>query len=1113
MGAWADLPNELATHVMEAVYRQPSRYEEWAPSYQATKDILSCTYVSHQFHAIAKPFLFRGVRLRIPYKRKKAEKYDFFPSLCRFTRAIVLEPHLGRYVHNLSVDSLGTTYGDFNSMVSKLNGSFDEQEVQAALSGEDTARPDLYSILKALLGLGLNNGIVLHGRSDGIFIVLLHLLPKLRLLHIGAESDLACLAYSCFGGFGGRVPAALQSISELSLCPKDGNDYTGGCTVDQFVPFMTLPSLRTMTVHHAFEDPDRPSWLQINPSTLDFPTESSSTALHLPCSPVFLKTPTGYTLLPDSSSLTSLSLKSSFAPCNTLNQILMLPVRLEKFEYEIGEPNDEPFCPSDFLPGLLSQASSLRELEISIEGFEQVWEDDDNPFIGSLSGMTALEILRIPLPVLLSGAEEFPEELAGDVSYNSDDSYDAFMNERGDEEGWPIRLPSSYSAPAGISNPLDDLLPPNLIVLNLFAGGLSFAKFIAHTGIPQTLGLTRQRVPSLRILEVSGDFDDHGVMQHILKRVPKLEPPMILTLFQVLERGRSVTVRTVLTTSPPTFVMGVWADLPDELATQVLRELCPGQPMQNERQTDRRENNLLQCTYVSRRFHSIAKPLLYRDIRLQGPPPPERKGRIPYFLSLLRFTRAIVLEPRMGKCVRRLSANSLGSSYGDFDFSVARRKQLVDEQEIQKALSGDDVARPDLSIIIDALPALGLSNGLVLHGSSDGIFIILLHLLPKLQVLNIEAQSDIVFLAYSCFGGFGGRIPDSLQSISELSLDARSNKYYAGVLEIDEFAPFMSLPSLRTMTVRKIHGEDLERHQWLQFDALQSNSLPQSPSNTSTALFPPVFPEIRAEYSLLARSSPITSLHLKSCAASCQNLSKILMLPMRLERFEYEVGDFDDQRVCPSDFLPGLLSQASSLKELVITTEVYKHDWTDDEPFIGSLSNMHALRILRVPLPIIFERVEELEDHHNEETDDRDDDGARDKEGWPHRLPARFLAPTDTRNPLDDLLPPNLTSLELGMGHFSFAKFIKRTGIPQSLTSTRHSVPSLIDVVINGEFNEHGVVRHLLKQIPEFHPPMKITIFSPGLKRMIATTAYVSHSHATSTTNHLVASLNQLTIW
>ncbi|KAF8309984.1 hypothetical protein DL93DRAFT_1679656 [Clavulina sp. PMI_390] len=220
---------------------------------------------------------------------------------------------------------------------------------------------------------------------------------------------------------------------------------------------------------------------------------------HHPLSSSLLKLPTGYALMAKSCPITNLCLKSSVASYKTLNYILMLPMHLEKFEYEIGL-NNEPFHPSDFLPGLLSQAASLKELKIVFKQYDPEWQDDDEPFIGSLSAMSALEILRAPLSVVLPGAKEL--------------------------------IDSDYAS-ACTRNPLDDLLPPNLTVLELAIGYLSLARFIGHTGIPQNLHLTSQCVPSLRTLEVSGDFDDHGVIHRLLKEVPKLNPPLNLILFNI----------------------------------------------------------------------------------------------------------------------------------------------------------------------------------------------------------------------------------------------------------------------------------------------------------------------------------------------------------------------------------------------------------------------------------------------------------------------------------------------------------------------------------------------------------------------------------------------------
>ncbi|KAF8309987.1 hypothetical protein DL93DRAFT_2084930, partial [Clavulina sp. PMI_390] len=139
--------------------------------------------------------------------------------------------------------------------------------------------------------------------------------------------------------------------------------------------------------------------------TANISSELLPSALHNLPSPAFLKRPNGYTILPRSSSITSLRLEDSTARCTLLSRILMLPIRLETLEYQIGDVyDDDPFYPSHFLPGLLSHASSLRELNITVMVYNRDWSDDE-PFIGSLSGITALEKLRAPLIVLLPDAE------------------------------------------------------------------------------------------------------------------------------------------------------------------------------------------------------------------------------------------------------------------------------------------------------------------------------------------------------------------------------------------------------------------------------------------------------------------------------------------------------------------------------------------------------------------------------------------------------------------------------------------------------------------------------------------------------------------------------------
>ncbi|KAF8309976.1 hypothetical protein DL93DRAFT_2084920 [Clavulina sp. PMI_390] len=174
--------------------------------------------------------------------------------------------------------------------------------------------------------------------------------------------------------------------------------------------------------------------------------------------------------------------------------------------------------------------------------------------------------------------------------------------------------------------------------------------------------------------------------------------------------------------------------------------------------------------------------------------------------SILRFTRSVILNPNLGNHVRKLSVSPVGCEYDDFAATLDAWNESDHDNDIEDTLSKDDLTFPDVTVILSALPALGLSNGLVLQGRKDGIFIVLLYLLPKLHVLNIEAEPSLRCIAYACFGAYGGRIPDSLQSIVTLEISGKGDPMTDGGFATEEVLPFMTLPSLKTFTVYDFSG-------------------------------------------------------------------------------------------------------------------------------------------------------------------------------------------------------------------------------------------------------------------------------------------------------------------
>lgn len=88
-----------------------------------------------------------------------------------------------------------------------------------------------------------------------------------------------------------------------------------------------------------------------------------------------------------------------------------------------------------------------------------------------------------------------------------------------------------------------------------------------------------------------------------------------------------------------------------------------------------------------------------------------------------------------------------------------------------------------------------------------------------------------------------------------------------------------------------------------------------------------------------------------------------------------------DATFAPFQFLPGLLFQASTLKELVFNTK-QAEDFPEDNPPINSLVGLRALERLVVLIGMLFKHDSTV---------------------------------VATQNPLDALLPPSLITLELDL--------------------------------------------------------------------------------------------------
>ncbi|KAF8302589.1 hypothetical protein DL93DRAFT_2173178 [Clavulina sp. PMI_390] len=478
MGVWADLPTELAIQVLRQL--DPNRAELTDASTadarnRVNQDLLTCTYVSHQFRAIIDPFLYCDVHFPAPRNQEQVD--DTFRNVRQFTRALILRPELAKYVRELDITSLDASDDeiDIKTFIAECNNNYGSEEVNDFLSriGEGECN-NVQNILQGLAHLGLTNGLIIRGGTNGIFIILLHLLPRLKKLSITAGAGIMCVAYSCFAAFIGGVPCGLRSVSKLSLHYDGAGDGFRGF---QSLPFMALPFIDSLMINDLRTGGSRASRLTLGESPE--PESSPSPSIFLPNNTLpltFQKTSTGYAIPARSALMKDLAFSSSVVACPFMNKLLLVPSTLQRFEYT----------------------------ELFIDWKVLCQEDEDEPFIGSLSGLVALEKLRVPARLLL-------------VSFNDED------HDEEDAELHPLAV---------LQNPMDDILPPNLISLKLDLKNAPIERFCNRTGIPQSLRSTRKRLPALYDFTVGGKvIPEWARITRILQQVPALQPPVRVDVF------------------------------------------------------------------------------------------------------------------------------------------------------------------------------------------------------------------------------------------------------------------------------------------------------------------------------------------------------------------------------------------------------------------------------------------------------------------------------------------------------------------------------------------------------------------------------------------------------
>lgn len=212
-----------------------------------------------------------------------------------------------------------------------------------------------------------------------------------------------------------------------------------------------------------------------------------------------IETPDGYSLVPKSSSIKHLDFVRGDVSCRFLADILTLPAALEHFRYEFGKYPEGimPFIPSRFLPALLTQAESLKVIEITTHPH---YIRNENHLIGSFANLHALERLIIPLSVLLNYGD------------------------------------AGSAAPAA-QNPLDALLPPSLVHLDInieWWTGETLAALLNATGIPQTFPTTARHLSALSKVVIGPkhalmvDFDTYQLRYAAIEEASRISEQIVL---------------------------------------------------------------------------------------------------------------------------------------------------------------------------------------------------------------------------------------------------------------------------------------------------------------------------------------------------------------------------------------------------------------------------------------------------------------------------------------------------------------------------------------------------------------------------------------------------------
>lgn len=308
--------------------------------------------------------------------------------------------------------------------------------------------------------------------------------------------------------------------------------------------------------------------------------------------------------------------------------------------------------------------------------------------------------------------------------------------------------------------------------------------------------------------------------------------------------------------------------------------------------------DILSFSRVSRHFHSISLPFIYKAPRLFT-------GGWYQPSNLPHFIQTLLAKPAL--------ANHVRSLHTDLEYCESEPPSPGNDTHVASAAS---------------LPEY--------HGRNHGLHLVqLLHMLPRLTLLDLRPPDE---------PGYVSRLTNLLAALKNrtmLAVGLQNLREFRSVMHIGFTAEFliaaMTLPSIRTIavTVSINFGDDNEG------EPLRIKKV----GDTAIAA---------------AGTSTLTDLQLLRTDLSAELLASLLGVPRALTRFQHMSAfpqtDFDLAR-----FGSVLGSLAPSLEHLNIgfgeTNRVYTNGTDGWAGSIGALGNWHALEILECPMMALLGRT------------------------------------------------------------------------------------------------------------------------------------------------------------